>query len=229
MSSIYGFDIDSNVEELLPSDYRLPVNIKLVQSLLSALKWVRDLFFDSYFYGNVPAKYAAGTYAYLDQVTYKKKVYLSLIDGNTDAPTTSNWLLVQDDFLGLKERMLYNGSRLSLEYALNRKFETTFRQPATPSGVGDAKSDIYFEAGTPTSVGFLIGATEPKSSSVGKTKSSGYIGSDSPLIYAIHFNIKVPSATMATIGATLQEQTTTISNFVRQYLPTSINFGIIAY
>ena len=229
MSSIYDYDIDNAVVEVMPSDYRIQPNIGIIRALMSGIKWAQNMLFGSYYSGVVAPAYVAGTYSYTQQVKYKKKIYMSLIDGNTDIPTASTWLLVQDDFLGMKERIMYNGSRLVLEYALNRRFETVFRQPATPSGAGDAHSDIYFTDVAAVPDGFVIGATEPNCSSVGQTTSSSFIGGQYPFYYAIHFQIHVPAATMAAIGSTLQEQTTTITNFVHQYLPTSLNFTILAY
>jgi len=157
---IFDFNIPQASIELLPPDKRYTGNITFIKSLLSALQWAHDLFFDSYYNGTTAPDYSPGTYNYLDQVVYNKQVYLSNIDNNTDAPTTVNWTLIQKNFIGLKERILYNGSKIVLEYAMNKEFGGTFRQP------GGANSDIYTENLPSSEVAFVVGTTEATSSSV---------------------------------------------------------------
>jgi len=102
--SKYDFNINNAAVENLSPDKRYPNNITFLKSLLSSLQWLRDLFFGSYWDGSTVAQYSPGSYKYLDQVRYQKKIYSSLINDNTDLPTTSNWLLIQDNFIGLNER-----------------------------------------------------------------------------------------------------------------------------
>lgn len=214
--SFYDFNINDASVEMLPPDKRYLNNVNLIRSLLSTLQWFHDLFFHSYYEGIVPATYAPGIYNYLDQVVYDKKVYLSLINNNSDLPTTSNWTLVQNDFIGLQERVLYNGSKLVLEYALNKEFNTTFRQPPV-------NSDIYISNDNPSVVGFLVGLTEPYCSSVGRTTSSDAIGPGGPFLYTNNFVIHIPSAALALTN------TQAITNFVNKYIPASLKFTIQAY
>jgi len=220
---IYDVNINDTAINLLPPDKRYKNTIAFIQSLLRPLQWLRDLFFGSYYGGSTALPYSAGTYNYLQQVKYQKKIYASLIDGNTDLPTTTNWLLIQDNFIGLQERVLYNGSKLVLEYALNKEFDSTFRQPQTPSGIGDTVSDIYITNLSSSVVGFLIGHTEAYSSSVGQTTSADKIGNNNTFTYANNFQINIPSA----IFASTNEQA--VRNFVNQYIPTSLNYTVTTY
>ena len=210
----YDFDIKKASMELLPPDKRYESNKSLLWSLLKPLQWIRDLVFGSYYNGATAPAYTAGTYAYLAQVLYNRQVYMSLIDGNTDAPTTSNWMLIQDNFIGLKERILYNASKLVLEYALNKQYSTTFRQPPSTS-------DIYLTNLSAVVDGFVVGATEAHSSSVGQTTSSDVIGSNWTFIYLTHFQIHIPSA--------LSCMTAQIRSYANQYVPASIKFTIVTY
>ena len=164
---IYDIDINKASIELLPPDKRYIGNITFIQSLLRPLQWIRDLFFGSYYQGATAPDYSAGTYNYLDQVIYAKKVYSSNIDSNTDLPTTANWTLVQDNFIGLQERILYNGLYVVMEYALNKEFGGTFRQPDNVDFSLRTKSDIYCENMPSSEVAFIVGTTEINSSSVG--------------------------------------------------------------
>lgn len=210
----YDFDIKKASVEHLPPDKRSANNKSLLWSLLTPLQWIRDLIFGSYFNGATAPAYTAGTYAYLAQVLYNRQVFMSLIDGNTDAPTTSNWMLIQDNFIGVKERILYNASKLILEFALNKQYGTDFRQPPSTS-------DIYITNLSAVADGFLVGDTEAHSSSVGQTTSSDAIGSNWTFIYLTHFQINIPSS--------LASMTAQIRSYANQYVPASIKFTIVTY
>ena len=219
--SKYDFNINNAAVENLSPDKRYPNNITFLKSLLSSLQWLRDLFFGSYWDGSTAAQYSPGSYKYLDQVRYQKKIYSSLINDNTDLPTTSNWLLIQDNFIGLNERSKYNGQRIVLEYALNKEFDSTFRQPQTPSGIGDTRSDIYITNLSSSVVGFLVGETT--GSAVGQTTSDDKVGNNNTFIYLNNFQINIPIAIFATTNEP------GIRNFVNQYIPSGINYLIVTY
>jgi hypothetical protein len=112
----------------------------------------------------------------------------------------------------LKERILYNGSKLVLEYALNKQYGTVFRHPA-------AQSDIYITQLSSVIDGFLVGNSEAFCSSIGATTSSDFIGSIYTSVYLNHFQINIPTAAYTTDKA--------IRNFVNQYIPSSIKFTIV--
>lgn len=223
----YNANIGQASIELLSPDKRYPKNIGLVQALLSPLQWARDSLFGTYYEGSTADPYAAGTYDYGDEVIYQKRVYSSLKDVNTDDPTVAtSWYLKTDNFIGLKERVLFNGGRLVLEYALNKDFDGTFRQPSTPEGITDTKSDIYITNDTSVKYGFFVGETEAYSSSIGQTTSSDWIGSANPYVYLNNFIINIPTSLL---DISIAGNYKSVSNFVKQYIPSSINFTIVNY
>lgn len=112
----------------------------------------------------------------------------------------------------LKERILFNGSKLVLEYALNKKYQTTFRQPTS-------QSDIYITQLSSVIDGFLVGTSEAYCSSIGATTSSDWLGSTYTFVYLNHFQINLPS------GFTYSESD--VRDFVNQYVPASIKFTIV--
>lgn len=124
-----------------------------------------------------------------------------------------DWLfgIYYDD---LKERILFNGTKLVLEYALNKEYGTIFRQP-------NLVSDIYITNLSAVVDGFLVGNTELYCSSIGANTSSDYVGSNWTFVYLNHFTIHVPSSVTAT--------NQTIINFVNKYIPASIKFTITRY
>jgi hypothetical protein len=111
----------------------------------------------------------------------------------------------------LKERILYNGQKLVLEYALNKKFGGVFRQLP---GV----SDIYITNGA-TQRSFLIGSSSSESSFIGLT-SSGYVGLNASTLSGSNFIIKVPTGLATKIN---------ITKFTNIYIPESLLFTIAFY
>jgi hypothetical protein len=219
MSSIYDIDYSQQGPEILPPDKRDSNTIGLIKSLLSVFQWARDLLFGSYKIGATAPNYAAGLYNQYDMVIFEKSVYYSLIPNNTDAPTiTSSWLKVQDNFLGVNERVKFNGQVLVLEYALNQRFGGTFRPPGSSS-----LSDIYLNNIPAVVTGFLVGEDEAYSSSVGQTLSSKTIGSPYPFIHINNFNINL----LNSLYILTNEQA--VRDFVDLYIPVSLRYTITPY
>lgn len=127
--SIYDITYSTVAEQIAPPDKRGPFLLAWYKALLSPNQWLRDLWFGEYLSGSTAPAYSAGTYNKYDRVIYNKVVYESLINGNIDIPTSTNWFQVQANFIGMSERILYTGNTLTLTYALNKWFGTTFRQP----------------------------------------------------------------------------------------------------
>ena len=218
MENKYDINFDLQAAELLSPDKRDNNYLWLVRSLLTSLKWCRDLLFSSYKIGSKAQPYATGHYKIYDQVIYNKAVYYSLIDFNIDLPTAPTWLKIQDNFLGIDERVKFNGQNIVLEYALNQQFGGTFR----PQG-SSSSSDIYLTNAPFTAAGFRIGQSEAFSTSVGQTISSDQIGLRYSFIQVSNFQISIK----ASVFALTNEQT--IRDFVNNYIPVSLNFIVIPY
>lgn len=112
----------------------------------------------------------------------------------------------------LKERILFNGSKLVLEYALNKQYGTTFVQPP---GV----SDIYITLLSPAVDGFLVGNDEAYCSAVGATDSPDWLGSIYTFNYLNHFQINLPSG--------FAPSQASVRDFTNKYVPASIKFTIV--
>ena len=92
-----------------------------------------------------------------------------------DAPISPNWKIYLPSFLGTNERILFNGNKTILEYALNQYFQTNFNQPGllgyyypantpgTPTS-GDANhllhSDIFILNNDSVLQGFNVGTRD---------------------------------------------------------------------
>lgn len=222
--SIYSVTVNNFVTRILPPDKRLPNILALWKAICWPLQWVQEVLFVEYFEGYMPTAWSAGTYANQTRVTYQHAVYQSLKDGNTDIPTvTSSWVKLFSNNVGAWERIAYHGSRLVLEYAVNKYFGTTFVQPQTPSGVGDNRSDIYIDNHSIVDSGFYIGQTDVASSNIGQTTSSGTIGDMIQFVIAYNVMVNAPATALPAIGENA------LRSYIQSIMPESLTFEIQTY
>jgi hypothetical protein len=223
MPTIYDIDFSKFTPEMLPPDKRNNRFTLWVTIILSPLQYLRDLFFGSYRTGSEAPAYAAGTYAKYAQVKYNKSVYESLKAGNTDAPTvTASWKLVQQNFIGLSERIYYTGQKLTLEYAMNKWFGTTFRQP-------NLQSDIYITNNALAISVFRIAADEDSSSVVFNETSSELVINDYNFAVAYNFTVNCPVAVYNALSAVAGNREKIFRAFVDKYVPAGITYNIVTY
>lgn len=203
--------------DLLPPDKRSSTLLAFQRALLWATQWSRDLVLGSYKKGSIALPYAGGTYNKYDQVIFNKAVYYSLVSNNVAAPTDpTSWLKVLDNFIGVDERVKYNGQKIILEYALNHRFGGTFRPPGSSS-----LSDIYINNVGPVPVGFRIGQTI--GSSVGQTISSEFVGHQYPFVQLTNFNINF----LNSLYILTNQQA--VRDFVDPVIPASLVYTITPY
>lgn len=214
--SLFDVNFSQFSTDILPPDKRLPGNTSLLQSMLGALQWCRDLVLGSYKTGAIAPKYSPGIYNQFDQVIYNKAVYESLIANNTDIPTTSNWRVIQSNFIGVDERIKFNSAVCVLEYALNKRFGGNFRMPPAAS-----HSDIYISNVPPVPFGFRVGNS--KGSTVGNSNSSDTIGSISTFRQVTGYQVNFLTSLFA---FTSQQE---VRDFVNLYNATGITFIIVTY
>lgn len=183
--SIFDINYNNKAIEWLPVDKRLPKIVAFVQALFSPIQWVRNKFLGDYRLGRTaPDWIQLGSpfgYSIGDMVMHKQVVYQSLTNDNIQEPPGNQWEMYLPSFLGADERVLFNGQKLVLEFALNQYFRTNYRQPGllgyyypantpgTPT-TGDANhlrySDIFTLNNAKIKVGFLVGKTEDFCSTV---------------------------------------------------------------
>jgi hypothetical protein len=169
------------------------------------------------------AAYVAGTYSKYDRVIYKQRVYESLLNGNTDIPTVqTSWDMVQTNFIGVFERVLYNGTKLTFEYGINKYFGTTFRQPPNTS-------DIYITVEAKPKDVFIVGGDELNSSVIYSNGSTGSIINDYSFGTYFNMTIHVPSVTYFALDAAPANCEKIIRNFADKYIFAGIIYQIIPY
>lgn len=218
--SIFNIDIELLASRLTPPKKRSDNLTAFIVGLLSAFTRIYNTFM-GYKEGSTAPQWSAGTYAIYDQVVYERRVYESLVDGNTATPDdSSKWKLLLDSWIGVDVSQLFNCGKLQFEYALNTYFDTTFNQPPT-------LSDIYITNNTIDVQPFRVGVVEDMSSSVGYTGSSEavmyeYTIATLPPLFAIN----VPIAFYTGLGADAEQ---IIRNFADKYCAFSITYEIITY
>jgi len=234
-----NIDFNNMAVNMLPTEQRKPFWIMFVKALVSPIVRLYGVFV-TYMFGETLLAYSSGAaYNTGALVRYNYKTYESLIPDNTgNAPDTSTqaWILRNNSFIGAIERAKYNGRYLELTYALNRYFNTTFRQPPYPApydyGLGGGVfSDIYITNVEPSFTSFIIGSTEVNSSIVYSNTSSGFVFTTSIFgnISTYKFAIHIPIAKYISLGATNSIRNSIVSNFVNQYLTGGTSYVIVTY
>jgi len=167
--SLYTIDFNNKVIELLPPDKRQPKIVRWVQSLISPLVYQNNKILIDYKTGGSYPQWAdIGGWNTGDIVNYFGILYISLIDSNGDTPPSGNWGVYLPTSIGTDTRILFNGQKIVLEYALNLKFGTTFRQPPSVS-------DIYINNVT-ASIYSLVAQTDANSHLYAGATVGNYIG-----------------------------------------------------
>lgn len=221
------FDINySKVgEQLLPPDKRMPAQKAWITVLLTPIQWVRDLFLGTYRQGATYSPYVNTTsYNKYDRMIYRYSVYENLVNGNlgNDPLDTNFWMLVQSNFIGVDERILYNGFALTLTYALNKYFGTTFRQPPNIS-------DIYLEANAKPKAVFVVGGSENNSSTVFTKRSTEVVINGYSFSAFTNLKIWVPLAVFNALDTDPANREPIIRNFADQYIVAGVTYEVKTY
>ncbi len=226
MPDQYDIDYAQQVTELLPPDKRYRNNTAfLADCTKSSVQYLRDALFGDYRNGSTVSAYVSGTYARANKVNYKKGIYISLVDGNTDLPTnTDTWYFQQPIFIGLKERLSFNGNNLVLTWALNRWFGTTFRQPV------DGLSDIYLTINIrPLSI-FRFGVADNICSGIFLDRSTeGIDNNDSSVGEFFNTTINFPVAVYNALDPLDANRLAIIRSFVDKYIYAGLTYQIATY
>lgn len=221
--SFYDITYSDRIVELLPPDKRTKKHVAWWQAIVKQLTWnVQDAFKD-YKTGSSYPIWGAASYNLGDRVIYGQSVYESLANSNTAVPTnTTYWRVYELFFIGSDERIMYNGQNLVLNYALNKRFGTNFKQPPL-------QSDIYFTVNQPAANVFVIGANEANSSVTYSNNSGDAIINSYSFTTFYNFIIHVPVAVLTALSSDVNARNKIISNFVDNYLPAGLEYTIQTY
>ena len=237
--STLQFDIPAYVENQLPPMYRLPKFRLLFIACLYAVQWRFENWKEYQDGAAWPPYNPAHSYAAGERCMYLTGNYESLTAGNTGnnpATNATNWILINGDFIGMTERLKYNGKIITLTWALNRHFGTQWRNLPWPApydfGTGTGTyPDIYITTVVPAKTSFLMHPTADKSSRMYPTGSTGLL--INPPLYAIAttyaFTVHVPIAVYNAQGSTDAIRSAVFNQFINKYKVVNTNFTIATY
>lgn len=222
MPTIYDIDYSKAALQLLPADKRVSGMWAWVKALFAPLQYLHDLLFQSYKIGSTATAYASGTYAKGDRVIYQHAVYESLIGSNTTLPISASWTKVQDNYIGVDERLQYNCQKLVFEYALNKWFATAFRQPPL-------QSDIYISIPAKTIPVFRSTSGDDTSSSTFSNNSSEYVIDSYSVVPRFNMTINIPVAIYNALDAVSANREPIVRAFADKYVAAGITYNIQTY
>ncbi len=239
---IYDQDEAIISENLLPPQRRLPKWKAWLTALLSSNQWLHDLVFNSYYGGDSAADWnPATTYNYGDRVKYiDNSVYesvnliafVSATSPNNDLynPTTGvgNWMRVLDSFIGVAERVRYNGKLIMLEWILNRYFGgvSTLPIPSLPFTGASHVNQIYITKNVVNFSDFWMPIDESNATSF-MPISDNWATSFMPILEDSltlpMFTINVPAAVAAQITANIVAVIPTSTDTYQELIKSIVN------
>lgn len=131
--SLFIFNVFRTGEELTPPPLRQPKLTQWLRVLLRPIQWLSDLFNEDYLQGVNYDNYDNSTaYVIYDRVIWKDfGVYELRVNTSTgvlptgSALSSTNWIKVLDNFVGLNDRVKFNGQIIVFEAAINKQFQIT--------------------------------------------------------------------------------------------------------
>jgi hypothetical protein len=223
--NFYDITTSKLVGDNLPYEERTAENQALLNGLLSGFTRTHNSFLDFKRGADIYSSWLlwfSNTWMYGEKVIYYNtgEVFECVVPTTTTEPTaSSDWIKVADSFIGNDEIMKFNGSRLSLEYALNRRFYTQFYQPPT-------QSDIYISTINNNPIVFVIGANASNSSTVYSNISSEFVINSNTFTTVNDFTIFIPTSLDAVLGTDAEK---IIRDFVDRYVTFGLKYLIQTY
>ena len=254
---IYEQDEAIISENLLPPQRRLTKWKAWLTALLSSNQWLHDLVFNSYYGGDSAANWnPATTYNYGDRVKYiDNSVYESVnlipfvfaTSPNNDlynqATGIGNWIRVLDSFIGVAERVRYNGKLIMLEWILNRYLGgvSTLPIPTLPFTGASHVNQIYITKNVVNFSDFWMATTPQGSPQSYMPVDSKYAISFMPIttsalqknMFTINVPALVAAAITANIVAVIPTSTNTyvelITSLIKPYVRAGRSFTIVTF
>ena len=220
--SIYNFNFKNAVVDWLPPDKRGGKLVRFLQSLAVTVSLLSKKIFTDYKIGSsYPLLEVGDSYGVGELVNYRGAVYESLSEYNITQPPSSSWRLYLPNFLGVDQRLKFTSQKLVLEYALNLRFNTAFRQPP-------AVSDVYIQLLYPVIGGGIVSQTESAAHIYSGKTVATFVGGNSTTYYPDMIQMIIHCPNTIAVGGSFGTDTE-IKTFVNNILPFSIRFSIVYY
>jgi hypothetical protein len=229
--SIFDLSLPILTERLTPPLKRQPKFLAWLRALTAPLQWVADNTLDYYAEGDYSADWDVATqYTVYDRIKYTDgSIYEAIaVPPISTIPTnTAYWYKVNESWVGVNERVKYNSQGLLFEFAINKHFGSTFRQPnhvSTPT-----RSDIYF-ANTSGNDPFIIGIDSTISDAVFVSESfASSAVYENYTININNFTLYVNNATFIGLGTTNEIREAKIRSFANKYIIAGMTYTVTSY
>ena len=216
------FDINFNqlAEHLIPPDKRLPKFRAFIRAILNGIHY-NNTQFTLYRDGSSNTYYDYSIhYQQGDEVVFNGCKWTSAGNNFEHLPGTDTfWDLQEINPIGSNERIHYNGQKLLLEYALNRRVGLQFRQPGNIS-------DIYITNNAIQNIGFPVGQSELNSAAYYLDHSIGGIVNETYVASSIQFTIHIPVTFYTTY---FNDNFISFRSFVDQLIPAGLTYTCTTY
>lgn len=224
---LFELDTDYIGEQLMPPKIRKVKSLAWLKVILKPLSNLFNIDFKDYTLGTSYSLWSSVTpYVFGNRVLWSdKRVYELIVTSSTnDLPSdTTKWLLCQDTFIGVDERVKYSSQKLLFEYALNKFFM-----------VSPLPTDQIYIDNNFVNVGnvFLMGLTGQSSSlmpdnSVNQIHYMGLTPAYNTAIY--DYTINVPIAVFTALGTNDANRETAIRNFADLYNLSGMQYNVVTY
>lgn len=229
----YSFDIKQSFRQLIPPKKRFKNVVAFFETIAAALQWSRDMLFDVFKVGATESDYnPLTTYNAGDRVKYTDRgIYECYVNGTLGVlPTSSsNWILVNDSFIGIDELVRYNSQKLILEYALNKWFGTNFVQPDTIPRTSlpqiyIVRNSIYLVQGY-----FTTDSGDCSQFSSNTIDTTLFFSSVSASISQFDFTVYFPLATYNALNPNASTREKIVRAFINRYVYAGFNYNIVTY
>lgn len=218
---IYTYDTSYISSRLTPPALRKIKHLAWLSVLLKPVQSLWNLIFVDYADGSTYLLYNPVT-AYLkgNRVLFSnKKTYQCLINTTGNDPTNSTyWVELNSNFIGARERSLYNSQKILFEYALNKWFMVS----SAPL--------IYIENKTVVGSPFMLGETGETSGTMAYDSQyqQFYLG-ETYTYQQIDFTIWVPIAIFNTLGSNVSNREKAVRSFADEYVLAGIIYNVKSY
>jgi hypothetical protein len=227
--SIYDVDFEAVTLSVYPTHKRKDNLLNRAYSLFGSMNYLSTIF-SYYRNGATCGGYSSlTTYTYGDMVVFQRAVYFrnEITSGYASGINPSNnsyWIKVLDDFIGVSEKIYFGPQKIVLEYALNRIFQTSFRQPPLVS-------DIYIVNNDTTYNFFDIGIDDTDCATIPivDTDADYYITFDDGDPSIKDFTVFVPNAVLSALASSPTDQVSIISSVVNRYRLAGYLFSVTGY
>lgn len=224
MPNIYDYDNEIVAEQLTPPVLRNNIFLSWLNVITKPIQTLWFTIFNDYKIGSDYDLFDAGTaYAIGERVIYEdKRVYECIKASLAFLPTdTEHWVLINDNFIGVDERIKYTSQIIILEYALNKWYQ-----------VANVDDQIYLDDFSNVSMQFVLGEGSATSSLMpnNSVNQIQYMGNYPQFaVTSYDFIVYVPIALFNSLGTNYSNRYNNISNFVKKYTLSGIKFEIDTY